>query len=174
MTDDWPVNLGEGKLPGHRENVVDYVRGLALRRLGREDEAKKAFGRAASGGETVSGGQMFYNDQPPEMQFYQGLARRALGNEAGAVASFQGLVQFADAHSGDVPEVDFFAVSLPEFLVFEADLAASNKCLCRFLKGLGLAGLGRREEAKGELKAVLSDYDAAHLGAAVHLAQLAE
>jgi len=58
---------------------------------------------------------MYYNDQPPEMIFYQGLALRKLGRLAEAQAIFTRLVDYGQAHLNDKVQMDYFAVSLPDF-----------------------------------------------------------
>ena len=161
QTDPWPDSLGEGKLAGIQENDIHLLMGVALRALDREADAKAFLERAAQGlAEPTSA--MFYNDQPPEMIYYQGLALRALGRERDAADRFERLVAYGDAHLNDTPEIDYFAVSLPEFLVFEPDLAARNELHCRLMMALGHAGLGRNAEAKRELEAVLAK-DPAHV-----------
>lgn len=125
-TEPWPDSLGEGKLAGIQENDIHLLMGVALRALGRQADAKAYLERASEGlAEPTSA--MFYNDQPPEMIYYQGLALRALGREQDAADRFERLVAYGREHLADTPEIDYFAVSLPEFLVFEPDLAARNE-----------------------------------------------
>ena len=54
--------------------------------------------------------------------------------------------------------IEYFAVSLPDFLIFEDDLVLRNKVHCYFLIGLGNIGLGKLEESRKYLK------DARNLG----------
>ena len=73
----YPDNLGEGKLCGTQENHVHYLTGCAYEALGDHDQATAYFQKAAAGlSEPTSA--MFYNDQPPDMIFYQGLARQKM------------------------------------------------------------------------------------------------
>lgn len=136
----YPYSLGEGKLLGVRENHLDYLAGLAWRQVGDETQARGYFERAAAGDYALASA-MFYNDQPPEMIYYQGLAQRALGDEAAARRTFQRLVDYAQLHIDDEVKIDYFAVSLPDFLVFEDDLKARNRALCAHLLALGRQGL---------------------------------
>ncbi len=110
---------------------------------------------------------MYYNDQPPEMIYYQGLAFRVLGCEQEAAERFQGLLDYGQAHLADEPEIDFFAVSLPDFLVFEEDLKRRNELHCRYMLALGMLGQNRCDEANAEFDRVLA-IDPSHLGAIVH------
>ena len=92
-------------------------------------------------------GMMYYNDQPPEMIYYQGLAYRMLGEEEQAVRRFQKLVDYGREHIRDDVKIDYFAVSLPDLLIFEENLNERNRKHCLFMMSLGLKGLGRIDEA---------------------------
>ncbi|MBB6733613.1 DUF5107 domain-containing protein [Cohnella zeiphila] len=164
----YPDNLGEGKLTGAQENNVYYYLGLANEGLGRKEEAEESF-RAASQGLEEPASAMYYNDQPPDMIFYQGLAWSKLGVEKEAKRRFNKLIDYAEKHLNDDVKFDYFAVSLPDFLVFEDDLNRRNRIHCRYMRGLGLLGLGRDDEAAEELRQVLA-MDANHPGARIHLA----
>lgn len=162
----YPENLGEGKLTGAQENDILYYLGCAYEGLGRLEEATP-YWQAASQGLEEPAGAMYYNDQPPEMIFYQGLAWRKLGVEKEAKRRFNKLVDYAEKHLFDEVEFDYFAVSLPDFLVFEDDLNRRNVIHCRFMRGLGKLGLGRREEAAEQFDEVLA-LEPSHQGAMIH------
>lgn len=143
----YPQNLGEGKLYGAQENRQNYYLGCAYEKLGETDPARECFRRASEGiSEPVSA--IYYNDQPPETVFYQGMALLKLDDRDGAENRFQRLIAYADAHMNDEVMIDYFAVSLPDLLVFEEDLNKKNKLHCLFMKALGLYGTGRKEESK--------------------------
>jgi tetratricopeptide (TPR) repeat protein len=161
-----PQSLGEGKLIGIQENNIHYWLGQAHRLMGHEEIARNWFERASHGLSEPSSAQ-YYNDQPPEMIFYQGLALRALGNESRAVRQFETLIGYGQAHLNDDVAVDFFAVSLPDFLVFEADLAAKNELHCRYMLALGYLGLDKDRLAEQEFANILQ-IDSNHLGALAH------
>jgi tetratricopeptide (TPR) repeat protein len=162
----WPESIGEGKLVGIQENNIHYWLGEAYRRLGDKPLADKWFERAATGLAEPSSPQ-FYNDQPPDMIFYQGLAGRALGREAEAQERFQRLVDYGRSHLNDEAIIDFFAVSLPDFLVFDADLNVKHEVHCRYMLALGLIGLGNADEAERQFERIIA-LDRNHLGAIVH------
>lgn len=140
----YPENFGEGKLTGAQENDVYYWIGVALGMLGREAEARAALHRAAKGLSEPTG-MLYYNDQPPEMIYYQGLACAVLGDEEGANARFRRLIDYGAEHLNDPVVIDYFAVSLPELQIFDEDLDKRNRCHCLFMKALGHAGLKQRE-----------------------------
>jgi tetratricopeptide (TPR) repeat protein len=162
----WPDSLGEGKLHGIQENNIHYWLGVAYQQLGDAAEATAWFERASRGLAEPTSAQ-YYNDQPPEMIFYQGLALQALGRTAEANKQFEKLVEYGERHLNDSVAIDFFAVSLPDFLVFESDLAVKNELHCRFMQALGYLGLGQDLQANEQFDRIL-DLDANHLGALTH------
>ncbi len=155
----YPENLGEGKLAGCLDNDIYYMLGS----VERDDDKAAEFYRLAARGNGALGKAEYYNDQPPEMMYYAALAHRALGDEAEAARRFGKFVNYARAHYNDEARPDYFAVSLPDFLIFEHDQARSNKVHCRFLAALGLLGLGDTDGAAAEAKAGLA-LDPAHAG----------
>lgn len=163
----YPLNLGEGKLAGAQENNIYYYLGCAYEGMKEQEKAEAAF-RVASSGLEEPTSAMFYNDQPPEMIFYQGLAWQKLGNAHEAKRRFNKLVDYAEKHLFDDVKIDYFAVSLPDFLVFDEDLNKKNEIHCRFMRGLGLLGLGKSAEAEKEFNEALR-LECNHIGARIHL-----
>lgn len=145
-TAEYPHNLGEGKLYGAQENLQNYLLGIAYEKLNEADLAQTYFEKAAAG---ISEPQsaMFYYDQPPETIFCQGIALQKLGREKEAEERFNKLMAYADKHMNDHVRIDYFAVSLPDFLVFDEDLNKKNKVHCLFMKALGCLGKGESEQA---------------------------
>ncbi|MFG0254156.1 MAG: DUF5107 domain-containing protein, partial [Rhodopirellula sp. JB053] len=162
----WPHNLGEGKLQGIQENEIQYHLGCAYEAMGESAKATQWF-NAASEGLSEPSSAMYYNDQPPETIFYQGLAQAKLGNQDEATKRFECLIEYGKRHFNDEVTIDYFAVSLPHFLVFEPDLKQNNQIHCRFMIALGSLGLGRIAEAQQQFSEILSA-DPAHLGATLH------
>jgi tetratricopeptide (TPR) repeat protein len=143
----YPENLGEGKLYGAQENRQNYF-------LGRLTGKKEYFEKASSGiSEPASA--MYYNDQPPETIFYQGMALKELGRLNEAEERFNKLICYADNHINDDVKIDYFAVSLPDLLVFDENLNTKNRLHCLFMKALGLYGKGEIEESKKLFKVAL-------------------
>lgn len=58
---------------------------------------------------------------------------------------------------------DYFAVSLPDFLIFEADLNKKNKVHCLYMAALGYLGKGDIENA-AECAQKGLDIDSCHIG----------
>lgn len=142
-----PENLGEGKLEGTKDNHLYYHLGLCAQAQGKETEAE-AFFHLATEGVGEPAGAMYYNDQPAQMILYQGLAWKKLGNTAAANTSFYRLIDYGEAHLRDKVEIDYFAVSLPDFLVFDEDYTVRNRAHCYYLMALGNLGLGNKKKAE--------------------------
>lgn len=159
----YPTNLGEGKLYGAQENHIYYYLAVALAATGHRDEANQAF-RTASIGLAEPKDAMFYNDQPPDTIFYQGLALQHLGRLEEARGRFHKLIDYGEQHLFDEVTIDYFAVSLPNFLIFEDDLNRRNQAHCHYMIGLGEFGLGQLERAERSFEEVLR-LDVCHLGA---------
>lgn len=163
----YPENLGEGKIYGTQENDIDYLTALAYAGLQQDEQAVTYFQKATIGiSEPVQA--IYYNDQQPDKIFYQGLAWLKLNAPEMARAIFERFVQFADAHLNDQIRIEYFAVSLPDMLVFDADLDLRNRVHCLYLKGLGYLGLGEYAVAKALLEEVIS-LNATHQAAAAYL-----
>lgn len=159
----YPDNLGEGKLPNVADHQAYYYMGLAYRMTGDEENSHKYFSMAASGSEEPSG-VLYYNDQPSDYIFYQGLARMELGCTNAALKSFHQLVIYGEKHLFDQATYDFFAVSLPEIEVYQDNIQLRNTQYCNYLRALGALGLGEKEKALELLKQILekqNDYQGA-------------
>lgn len=147
-TFEYPINLGEGKLFGTQENRQNYYLGC----LTGENEY---FVKASTGlSEPTSA--IYYNDQPPETIFYQGMALLELGHVEEANLRFNKLIEYSDKHINDDIKIDYFAVSLPDLLVFNEDLNLKNKLHCMFMKALGLYGMNTLKESKALFIKMLS------------------
>ena len=129
-TEKYPDNLGEGKLYGTQENDIHYWMGCAYQGLGDNDKAIYYWDKA-SRGLAVPAAAIFYNDQQPDKIFYQGLALMKLGRQTEAFTRFESLRSYGLAHISDNVKIDYFAVSLPDLLIWEDDLNKRNIIHCR-------------------------------------------
>jgi len=163
----YPENIGEGKLAGARENDFHYFLGCAWHGKG-DDEKASMFFEKASTGTTDPTDAVYYNDQKPDKIYYQGLALKRLGQETEAEEIFKKLTDYGFRHISDEVRIDYFAVSLPDMLIWDYDPKQRNIIHCQYLIGLGLLGLGENEAAAEWLeKAFNSDNN--HQGAQCHL-----
>ena len=163
----YPENLGEGKLVNVPENDIFYWIGCCENALNETDLAKASW-QIASKGSSEPGMAMFYNDQQPDKIFYQGCAWRKLGDTNKANEIFNRLVNFGEEHLNDKIVLDYFAVSLPDLLIFDSDLNQNNNIHCLYISALGYLGLSNLNKATELFNQVLAK-DATHLGAKIHL-----
>ena len=163
---EYPENLGEGRLEGTKDNHLYYWLGLVQKALGHEEEAVKCWEKALLGAQEPAG-MLYYYDQPADMILYQGMAAQKLGDEMEGNSRFYSLIDYGEKHVYDKVKTDYFAVSLPDFLIFEDDLDKRNKAHCYYLMGLGKLGLGRREEAEMDLDMAI-ELDPNHQNARIY------
>jgi len=156
----YPKNLGEGKHLLTLETRLDYFTGVALHGLGQAGEAKQRWERAA---EAHAG----YDD----MAYYRALALRSLRREAEAVSLLADLLDFASRQMDAEIKIDYFATSLPNFLLFDDDLQKRNRTECLYLRGLAKLGLRRTEESAAEFRDALA-LDVNHLWAQAELERI--
>jgi tetratricopeptide (TPR) repeat protein len=136
----YPDNLGEGKLDNVPDNQAYYLMGRAYRALGDDARARECFEKASLGSQTPEPVR-YYNDQPSDYIYWQGLAFAALGNIGMAQKSFHQLIIFGERHFFDKVGYDFFAVSMPELEVYQDDMQKRSDDYCRRLTALGRKGL---------------------------------
>ena len=117
----YPANLGEGKLDNVPDNRAYYCMGRAYKLLGNQSKSAECFTRASEGSQ-VPEPVRYYNDQPSDYIYYQGLAFHELGNDESAKKSFHQLIIFGERHLFDKVDYDFFAVSMPELEVYQDDI----------------------------------------------------
>ena len=153
-TEKYPDNLGEGKLSMAEENDIHYWMGCAYEGLGEEALAKEYFTKATKGSAEPAIA-FFYNDQQPDKIFYQGLAWRKLGEEDKARSRFNRLIKHGEKHLFDKVKIDYFAVSLPDLLIWDDDLNIRNQIHCNLVMGMGYLGLGDKEQARKFLSEVV-------------------
>ena len=143
---EYPPHLGEGKLYGAQENDFYYLLGVAYDALGQRDKAIECW-EAATKGPQEPAAAMYYNDAKPDKIFYQGLALRKLGREDEAHGRFFKLINYGKQHIYDKVVMDYFAVSLPDLLIWEDSLDTKNLIHCKYMLALGYYGIGEKEKA---------------------------
>jgi tetratricopeptide (TPR) repeat protein len=156
----YPENLGEGKHLLTPENPLYYFSGLAYEALNERAEAKRCFEKAAKPGPNRS-----------PMVYYQALASRKLGDEEAASKALRELLDESMRREAADVKIDYFATSLPNFLLFEDDLQKRNRIDGLFLAGLAQSGLNRREQAEAKFQQVL-ELDVNHFWAQLELEML--
>ena len=149
----YPENLGEAKHLLTLERDLDYISGLAAEQLGNNALAQQYWTAAAAPLPSLG-----YHS------FFQALALFKLGDAQQARAILDSLADFARTQSNIEPKIDYFATSLPNFLLFDDDLGKRNRIECAFLNALAQFGLGETASAQKQLEQVLAE-DPNHLAA---------
>lgn len=147
----YPHHLGEGKLYGAQDNDFYYLMGVAYDAMNQPDKARQCWLKATEG-PTEPAAALYYNDAKPDKIFYQGMALLKLGRTGEANGRFHKLVNYGEKHLFDKVRMDYFAVSLPDLLIWEDDLQVRNEIHCKYMMALGYYGLGNKEKSNRYLK----------------------
>lgn len=147
----YPHHLGEGKLYGAQDNDFYYLMGVAYDAMNQTDKARQCWLKATEG-LTEPAAALYYNDAKPDKIFYQGMALLKLGRTGEANGRFHKLVNYGEKHLFDKVRMDYFAVSLPDLLIWEDDLQVRNEIHCKYMMALGYYGLGNKEKSNRYLK----------------------
>jgi len=149
----YPENLGEGKHLLTLERDLDYLCGISAEQLGIAVLAQQYWQAAAAPLPSIGA-----------HSFFQALACYKLGDARQAREILTSLAEYARTQSAIEPKIDYFATSLPNFLLFDDDLGKRNRIECAFLGALAHYGLGETEGAMQEFDRVLAE-DPCHLAA---------
>ena len=150
---DYPPHLGEGKLYGAQENDFYYYLGCAYDGLCQTDEARRCWEKATLGPQEPAAA-MYYNDAKPGKIYYQGLALLKLGRTDEANGRFHRLINYGRQHLFEPQVMDYFAVSLPDLLIWDDSLDTKNRIHCFYMLALGYRGLGDKERSEHYLSEV--------------------
>ncbi len=151
-----PETLGEARHPLDPEHELWFELGRARQAAGDAAGALAAWGRAAS--PLPAGAELH------AAAAFRGLALVATGRHDDGALAIRGLLHATRRAARKPVGIDFFATSLPTFLVFEDDLDRRHRLDCRWLEGVALGALGRTGEASDVLAEVLAA-DPSHMGA---------
>ena len=123
---------------GNRDIQVNYYIGLAYDALRNKTSAKSFYSKAA--GQTNRGSGF--------MSYYQGLSFQKLGDKAKATEIFNTLISNGENQINQSPDnsTDFFAI------FGEREAENTRKSQAYTLRGLGYKGLGKTNEARGDLQ----------------------
>ena len=159
---EYPRHLGEGKLYGAQENDFYYLLGMAYDFLNQPKKACECWEEATKGPQEPAAA-MYYNDAKPDKIFYQGMALLALGRKAEAHGRFYKLINYGKQHLYEKQVMDYFAVSLPDLLIWDDSLDVRNEIHCKYMLALGYYGMGDKAKAMKYLDEA-SALDCNHLG----------
>lgn len=154
---EYPSHLGEGKLYGAQENDFYYLLGCAYEAKGDDVRAKECWKRGVEG-PTEPAAALYYNDAKPDKIFYAGLCYQKLGESDKANGLFYKLITYGEKHVYDDVKMDYFAVSLPDLLIWDNDLNVRNVVHCKYMMALGYWGIGNVTKSRKYLsEAAASD-----------------
>ena len=161
---EYPHHLGEGKLYGAQENDFYYLLGVAYNALGQKEKAIECWEEATKGPQEPVAA-IYYNDAKPDKIFYQGLALYKLGREGEAHGRFYKLINYGKQNIFKKQVMDYFAVSLPDLLIWEESdgLDTKNLIHCKYMLALGYYGMGDIEQAEKYINEV-EELDNNHQG----------
>lgn len=159
---DYPFHLGEGKLYGAQENDFYYFLGCSYAAMGMTDKATECWEQGIAG-PTEPAAALYYNDAKPDKIFYAGLCLLRLGRTNEAKSRFHRLISYGEKHIFDQIKMDYFAVSLPDLLIWDDDLNRKNQVHCKYMMALGYWGLGEKARSK-RLFVEASQLDINHQG----------
>lgn len=131
----YPENLGEGKLILDYDNDICYMLGELYEKYGDKDMAKEYY-QLATRGKTEIADNIYYNDNPIEYVYYIALANKKLGNIDKANEIKDSFMNYYTKHVGEKAAIDYFAVSLPDMLIWEQDIDEKNKAFLESVKAL--------------------------------------
>ena len=150
---EYPHHLGEGKLYGAQENDFYYLLGVVYDAIGQKNKARECWEEATKGPQEPAAA-MYYNDAKPDKIFYQGMALYKLGRSDEAHGRFYRLINYGKQHIFEKQMMDYFAVSLPDLLIWEDSLDTKNLIHCKYMLALGYYGMGDMEHAERYLEEV--------------------
>jgi len=77
------------------------------------------------------------------------------------------LINYGEKHIFDSVKIEYFAVSLPDLLIFDEDLDRKNRVHCLFMMGLGALGKNDPEFANRHFMEAAA-LDSSHIGVRIH------
>lgn len=95
----YPITWERGRLPGQTDNDIWYLLGYCAEQVGDAHRAAEYYQLALQGGSTLDAGR-YYNDQPADYLFWQGIALRKSGNPAPGRAALPEFYRLGQAASG--------------------------------------------------------------------------
>ena len=157
-----PDNLGEKYHPLQAVAHINYWKGMALKAMGKADEAKSYFEASTNEeGDFIDMAVSAYS----ELSYYKALSLKELGKADEANELLQNIKEFAKAKLEERVRIDYFATSLPLLLVFEDDIQKRNSVDSKFLIALAEEGLGNTKATVNLTDEILA-LSSMHVGAA--------
>ncbi len=141
----YPDTINEGKLINTTDNDIYYILGCIQEKAHHTEDAVTSFQYATKGRAEINA-TSYYNDAPLEYVFYQAMAHRKLKDEVTANKLCYQLISFGERNKDKQLQEDFFAVSMPDFNVYEIDRQKEFHEKCIFSLMLGFYGMNDTEK----------------------------
>lgn len=139
-----PDCLGEAIIEGTPNADVLYYQGICYEAMQMPGMATEMFELCANE-QVITTSKLSYKPEKLQMNYFQALANAKLGDEVRKVEIIDELENIATEKIKINAQIDYFAISVPEFSIFDVDLNIINKAHCYYLLALC-------EKAKGNLK----------------------
>lgn len=136
----YPDNLSEGRLVGQTDNDLYFLLGCIAQSQNDGDSAAMYWSKSTCGSSELSESR-YYNDQPADYLLFQALGIAKQGDFAEAKHRLDIMLQWAEDQLDQNVKEDFFAVSLPELIVFDRNIVRNNQLHCRYVQYLARVGL---------------------------------
>jgi len=147
-----PSNLSEAMHLLANRSVIDYWLGRTYAAAGDATTAAAHWELAARQRGDFQNMQV----QPvSEMTYWSALSLKELGRREEATLLFEQIDAYGRELEKQIPEIDYFATSLPAMLLFEEDLELRNRVIGRFLQAQARSGLDENQKAQALLQEVL-------------------
>jgi len=156
----FPANLNEGRLVGQTDNDIHYWLARCAERSGDRSEAERQY-RLAGAGEIELSESRYYNDQPVDYLLFKALALRVLGRNGEGNDLIAHMLNWSAQRMSQAPEADFFAVSVPDLVVYKKDRKREHETFCLFVDALARFGQGDLAGSERSVDKILR-FDPAH------------
>jgi tetratricopeptide (TPR) repeat protein len=140
---DTPDSLGEKYHLLQAKADVTYWQGKALHALGKPDEARAAWLAAAN--ESGDFQSMAVTEFSP-LTLYKALSLHELGRTSEARDVLTTMQSYAESQRTIPAQIDYFATSLPNLLVFDEDLETTKHCHLDEFTRIAIQGLATLDE----------------------------
>lgn len=130
-----PKCLGEGIIFGSPNADVLYFLGICYEALGNKKQSEQAFKECVEE-KIITSSKLSYKPEKLQMNYYQALAYEKLGDKSRKNEIIEKLENLAEEKLRIKTQVDFFAISVPEFSIFDQDLNLISKAHCYYLLAL--------------------------------------
>jgi tetratricopeptide (TPR) repeat protein len=147
-----PENLGEQSHLLANQSETFYWAGVACSSMGDTDLATMWWLKAASRREDF---QKMSVQPVSDMTYWSALALRRLDRSEEAHTLFLAIEAYSRELENRAQQIDYFATSIPEMLLFREDIGRRNLIEAQFLRAQAFLGMDRKSEAFALLHSVL-------------------